>query len=132
MNKFGIFVQWFARASLALIFIWFGALKLTGVSPVVDVIEKAMPLITKYAVLYSMLGYLEVALGVGILIPRITRVVAWGMVGHLTFATLSVLVSAQSFNGGFPALSVVGEFVIKNAALVAVALLLIVCVPRKK
>lgn len=126
------FVPWFARVALALIFIWFGALKIVGVSPVASVIEQAMPFLTRSPALYAALGWFELLVGLGILIPRITRIVAWLMVVHLTVATLSVLFSAQSWSGGFPMLSVVGEFVVKNAALIAVALFLIVCAPKRK
>ena len=122
---FDHFAFLFGQLSLALIFIWFGALKLAGISPVVSVIAQAMPIIARYPILYTLLALFELAVGFALLMPRLTRIAAWLIVGHLIFATGSVLISPQAFESGFPALSVVGEFVIKNLALVALALLLI-------
>lgn len=110
-----------ARFSLALIFIWFGALKVLGISPVAEVIAQAFPLIAHSNILYTMLAWGEVLLGIGILFPRITRFVGFVMIAHLAVATISVLWSAQAYAGGLPALSMIGEFVIKNLALIALA-----------
>lgn len=116
----------FARLSLGLIFIWFGALKLTGVSPVRDVIAQATPFIMQYTGLYTALALFEIAVGIVVFIPILTRAATLLIIGHLLFATGSVIFSPQAFINGFPVLSVVGEFVIKNLALISVALLLMV------
>ena len=121
---------WFARFSLGIIFVWFGILKLIGVSPVIPVIEQSFPFIAKSQTMYAMLGWFEVVVGVGILIPAITTVMSILIIAHLIIATTGVLISPQSFINGFPVLSVVGEFVIKNIALIALTLMLAVC--RKK
>ncbi|MDO8505090.1 MAG: DUF417 family protein [bacterium] len=123
-EHFNHFTLWFARFALALIFIWFGALKLAGVSPVVGVIGQAMPVIVQYPILYALLALFELAVGFALLIPRLTRAACWLIVAHLILATGSVLISPQAFESGFPALSVVGEFVVKNLALIALALIL--------
>lgn len=115
----------FLRISLAVVFLWFGLLKLFNVSPVFDVIAKAYPFITNNPTLYFLLAVLEIALGIGILIPKIFIVSSWVMVGHLLVATFGVLLSPQAFTGSFPFLSVVGEFVVKNFVLIAGALVLI-------
>jgi uncharacterized membrane protein YkgB len=92
---------------------------------VVDVIAKAYPLIATNQVLFFLLALLEVALGIGIIIPAFTAVSAWVMIGHLFIATLGVLFSPQAFVNHFPYLSVVGEFVVKNFVLIAGAMILI-------
>ncbi len=113
------------RVSLALVFLWFGLLKLFDVSPVFDIIAQSYPFITNHHALYLLLGVLEIALGIGILIPKTSVISAWVMVGHLAFATLGVLLSPQAFSGAFPLLSVIGEFVVKNFVLIGGALVLI-------
>lgn len=120
-----------ARIALAIIFLWFGILKLKGVSPVIPIIAQAYPFITAASVWYLMLGWFEVAVGIGILVPRLTTLAGILIIGHLIVASAGVLFSPQSFVSGFPILSVVGEFVIKNIALVALALMLIVCNRRR-
>ncbi len=121
MNK----AIWISRVTLALIFVWFGALKFIGVSPVVPIIEQAYPWVMHTAGLYTLLAFLEIALGIGILVPRFTKLVGVALIVHLMFATAGVLISPQAFPGGFPLLSVVGEFVIKNFALMALALVIL-------
>lgn len=113
------------RVSLALVFVWFGVLKIAGVSPVVGIIAKSYPFIAEIPTFYFLLALLEIVLGIGILIPRLVSLSAWIMVGHLLVATLGVLLSPQAFAGGFPLLSVVGEFVVKNFVLIAGALVVI-------
>ena len=66
---------------------------------------------------------LEISIGLAFLLNRYVVVAALLMVGHLTVATVSVLVT-QGFTS-FPTLSVAGEFVVKNLVLVAAGLVLI-------
>jgi uncharacterized membrane protein YkgB len=107
------------------VYLWFGALKLFDVSPVVDVIRDAYPFFVSMPLMYRLLAIVEVALGAGILIPRFARLSAFGMLIHLFFATFGVLLSPQAFLGGFPFLSIVGEFVVKNVVLIAALLLIL-------
>lgn len=119
------FATWMLRGSLAVVFLWFGVLKLLQASPVFDVIANSYPFIAEYPVFYFLLAVFEIALGIGMLLRRFVRWAGWIMVGHLVFATLGVLFSPQAFTAGFPLLSVVGEFVIKNFVLIAAALAVI-------
>lgn len=114
------------RFSLALIFLWFGFLKIFNVSPVFDIIASAYPFITNHIILYQFLAVLEIAIGIGMLVPKLTRISSWVMIGHLAVATLGVLLSSQAFLGAFPLLSVVGEFVVKNIVLIAGAWVVLV------
>jgi len=124
------FTLLFSRFSLGIIFVWFGILKLTGVSPVIPVIEQSFPFIVKSHMFYAILGWFEVVVGIGILIPALTMVVSMLIIAHLIIATMGVLISPQSFINGFPVLSVVGEFVVKNLALIALALMISICTKK--
>lgn len=110
---------WLLRASLALVFLWFGLLKAFGVSPVIEVIDIAYPAILNYPFLFDLLILLELAIGVGLLVSRFARTAALLGAIHLTIATLGVLFSPQAFSGGFPFLTLIGEFVVKNIVLIA-------------
>lgn len=114
------------RYALALVFLWFGLLKLASVSPVIDVISASFPWIIEIPALYILLALGEIAIGLGLVIPRIIGVAAWVAVLHLTIATIGVIVSPLSFDGAFPRLSLVGEFVVKNIVLIAASLLIAV------
>lgn len=108
--------------SLSLVFIWFGALKFFGISPVNQIIGEAYPWITENRIWYFGLAIFEIGIGVGLLVPGSRRLSAWIMAAHLLFATFGVLFSPQAFAENFPFLSLAGEFVVKNFVLVAGAL----------
>lgn len=114
------------KITFSLIFIWFGALKLLSLSPAHAIIESALPynLGSCRAFLLG-LGVLEILIGISLLIGRHPRIVACVMILHLFIATLSVLIT-QGFSPQFPLLSLAGEFVIKNFALMAGGLIILV------
>lgn len=113
------------RWSLAITFIWFGILKLIGVSPVLLIIQKAMPAFLGSSPLFLMgLAMGEIVVGLGLLFQKTTKIASILMIVHLTIASLSVLVT-QGFKP-FPVLTLEGEFVVKNLVLIAAGYLLIV------
>jgi uncharacterized membrane protein YphA (DoxX/SURF4 family) len=113
------------RISLAVTFIWFGILKLIEVSPVLVIIEKAMPnFMLQIPYFLTLLSLLEIAIGIGLFVPTLVRFASIVMIAHLTIATLSVLVT-QGFNPSFPFLTVEGEFVVKNIVFIAIAWILV-------
>jgi putative oxidoreductase len=113
------------RFSFSLLFVWFGLLKLFNVSPVSDLILVAYPVIAQSPLLSFLLAILEVAIGIGIFIPRISVVMLWVMLVHLLIATIGVFHSGYAFSLGVPILSFMGEFALKNLALIGGALVLI-------
>jgi uncharacterized membrane protein YkgB len=107
------------------VFIWFGALKFTGETPVAQLIAHTVPFVPA-GLLVPALGGFEVILGLALLIGRRMGIVALLMVGHLT-GTLLVLVTQPevSFVDGNPfMLTMTGEFVVKNLVLMAAGLVL--------
>lgn len=111
------------RISLALVFIWFGALKVFGVSPVVDLVAS-----TVYWVdpdwFVPALGVVEVLVGVGLAarfgLRLVLLVLALQMLG--TFLVF-VLLPELTFQDGNPLkLTIEGEFVLKNLVLLASAM----------
>ena len=121
------------RVSVALVFIWFGALKVFDVTPVADLVGD-----TVYWVdpnwFVPVLGVFEVIVGLGLLLRRGLRVVlglfAAQMVG--TFLVL-VLQPDVAFQDGNPLLlTVEGEFVIKNLVLLAAGMVVGATVERSR
>src|ERR1043166_5441534 len=76
------------RLSLAAVFFWFGALKLAGVSPVVEMLRGSFPLLAD-APFLQLLGVAEVLIAAGLILNRLSRQTGLLMVLHLT-ATLRV------------------------------------------
>ena len=111
------------RVSLAVVFIWFGALKIVGLSPVVELVAS-----TVYWVdpdwFVPALGVIEVLVGVGLAVGRALRLVLLVLALQMTGTFLVfVILPDVAFQGGNPFnLTVTGEFVIKNLVLLAAAM----------
>jgi len=113
------------RIALAIVFIWFGALKVFGVSPVADLVARTLPFLP-FDVAVKGLGAIELLIGLGLLTGwaiRVTMLVFFlQMLG--TFLVF-VLEPEQSFQHGNPLLlTTQGEFVLKNVVLIAAGLVI--------
>ncbi len=120
------------RLALAAVFVWFGALKLIGASPVYELIAQTLPFIDPDLSVPA-LGAVEVALGlvlaVGVL-PRLTLLV---LAGHLAGTFLSFVTASELMWGAnFFELTADGEFVAKNLVLITAALVLIGIYSRRE
>lgn len=111
------------RVSLGIVFVWFGALKVFGVTPVSELVAA-----TVYWVdpdwFVPFLGVVEILVGLGLLtrigLRTILAVFMLQMAG--TFMVL-VLLPEVAFQDGNPLkLTVEGEFVIKNLVLLSAGL----------
>lgn len=108
------------RVSLAIVFIWFGALKVFDVTPVTDLVGRIVYWFDPVWVVPA-LGVLEIVVGVGLLFKIALRPVLALFAGQMvgTFLVL-VLLPEISFQDGNPLLlTVEGEFVIKNLVLLS-------------
>jgi uncharacterized membrane protein YkgB len=109
------------RWSLGLVYVWFGALKLVGMSTVVELVRSAYPGFSA-APLYCALALFELAIGLALLVGLWTRWAAGAAVLHLlgTFG-LFFVAPRIAFLPIFPFLTLEGEFVLKNLVLLAAA-----------
>ncbi|MBI3486499.1 hypothetical protein HY025_06230 [Candidatus Daviesbacteria bacterium] len=111
----------FLKFSLALVFIWFGFLKLINLSPVTEIVKNSLPFLgNNFSYFFFCLAFFEIAVGFGLLFKKSSRISALLIILHLTIASLSVLLT-QGFNSSFPILTLAGEFVTKNLVLIAAA-----------
>ncbi len=113
------------RVAVAVVFIWFGALKVIDRSPVEALVKDTVYFLPEDP-FFVILGVWEIAVGFGLLIPvalRLTLLLFWAqMIG--TFLALIVL-PGRSFQDGNPLLlDVPGEFVVKNLVLIAAGLVI--------
>jgi uncharacterized membrane protein YphA (DoxX/SURF4 family) len=112
---------WLLQGSLGAVYLWFGALKLTDHSPVHALLKAAYgSLVTQP--LYVALAVFEIALGLVLLTGSLRRWAALAAIFHL-LGTFSILVVAPvlAFAPAFPALTMAGEFIVKNVVLIAAA-----------
>lgn len=120
------------RISIAVIFIWFGFLKVFGHNPVADLVEYSMmPFLGSGNGLMS-LGILEVLIGILLLTNRYLLFTYTFLLVHLvgTFSTF-IFGWHVVFSPYFPVLSLGGEFVVKNVTLIISALVVLVHEERK-
>jgi putative oxidoreductase len=114
------------RVLLGLLFVWFGALKVLGRSPVGQLVSGTLPWADPRLTVH-VLGTVEVVLGAGLITGVAVRVVLPVLVAHLsgTFLTF-VMLPQLMFQGHNPLLlTESGEFVTKNLVLIAATLVLI-------
>lgn len=116
------------RVTLALTFLWFGALKITNDTPVGDFVANTVSWIPGVSGSWFVpfLGVVEVLLGAALLVGRGLRVVLPLLFAHLVGTFLALVTQpAVTFQGGNPVmLTTEGEFVIKNLILLSAVLVL--------
>jgi uncharacterized membrane protein YkgB len=114
------------RVALSVVFIWFGALKVLGVSPVADLVVKTAYFLPPHVAVTG-IGILEIIIGIGLLTGvamRLTLLLFFVQMCS-TFLTVVMLPHLLYRNGNPFELSVYGEFVIKNLVLIAAGLVIV-------
>ena len=111
------------RVSLGVVYIWFGLLKITGASPVADLVKKTAFLIPK-EMFVRLVGLLEIAVGLGLLFRAALRLTLLLFFFQLTGTFMVVLADPGAiFQKGNPfLLTKDGEFVLKNLILLSAGL----------
>lgn len=134
MEKFDRLDHWFIQmsnrwsipvlgVSLAIVYIWFGALKIAGVSPVLDLVQSLYPFLPEPAFLI-ILGAWELLIGLGLLTRvflRTTLALLWLQMGGIM---IGFVVSPGLFFEQYNPLllNLNGEFLVKNLVLIAASL----------
>src|SRR5437870_3928448 len=120
------------RIALAVVFIWFGTLKVIGRSPVEDLVKDTIYFLPQDT-FFIIIGVWEIIIGIGLLVPvalRLTLALFWLQMAG-TFLSLIIL-PGRAFQDGNPLLlAVTGEFVIKNLVLIAAGLVIRSTVRRR-
>lgn len=111
------------RISLGIVFVWFGALKVAGVSSVGGLVAATVPFLDS-SWFVPVLGVLEILIGLAFVTGRLLRLALPVFALQLggTFLVL-VLLPEVAFERDNPLLlTVVGEFVVKNLVLLSAGL----------
>ncbi len=115
----------FARGAFFIVFFYFGFLKLLGLSPASPLAEA---LTTKtvgmqyFDVLFIILAVLECLIGILFLIPKATRIVILLLALHMLVVCSPLILVPDQVWSGFLVPNLEGQYIIKNIALVAIAL----------
>jgi uncharacterized membrane protein YkgB len=112
------------RLGLSVVFIWFGALKLTGASPAIELVTRTVYWFNP-AIFVPILGWWEIAIGLCLAIPPLTRLgillLAFQMPG--TFLPL-ILLPQVCYNGAPWNVTLEGQYIVKNLVIIGAALVL--------
>lgn len=119
------------RASIALCYLWFGALKFfPAVSPAEGLAADTIGVLTFGTITGRtaavLLAVLECAIGAGLLIGRRNKLVVYALLGHMacTFAPMVFFPELTFTNVPF-GLTLVGQYIVKNLVFASAALLLL-------
>lgn len=106
------------RIALGIIFFWFGALKTPGYGPVTEIVRASFPFMAE-GTGNIVLAIFEILIGLGLIFKICPQAIFTALTLHL-LGTFSVFILAPEimFDPNFPYLSLDGEFVVKNLALV--------------
>ena len=130
MERYGVTVL---RVAVAIVFIWFGALKVIDRSPVEGLVKDTIFFLPEDT-FFVVIGVWEIAIGVGLLVPvllRLTLALFWLQMAG-TFLSL-IVVPDRAFQDGNPLLlDVTGEFIVKNLVLIAAGLVIGSTVRRRR
>lgn len=125
-------IDWFrkvsipaARIALFVIFFWFGILKVVGLSPAEGLVEslfvQTIPFIP-FAIFYICFGILECAIGILFLVPKATRIVIPLLLLHMVTTFMPLILLPQLTWQGIFVPTLEGQYIIKNLAIIAVAI----------
>jgi putative oxidoreductase len=130
MERYGVTIL---RIAVAIVFIWFGALKVIDRSPVEGLVKDTIFFLPEDT-FFVVIGVWEIIIGVGLLVPvllRLTLALFWLQMAG-TFLSLIVLPD-RAFQDGNPLLlDVTGEFIVKNLVLIAAGLVIGSTVRRRR
>ncbi len=119
MDKHG---RLFLRLSLAVIFIWFGALKSLGISPAEELVKHTVYWLPP-EVFVPILGWWEVAIGVGLLFRPLIRFALFLLFLQMPGTVLPLILLPEVCFTRFPiGLTLEGQYIIKNLILISAAI----------
>lgn len=117
-NRFAIGA---VQVALAIIFLWFGILKLTGDSAVHDLILQLVqvlaPTLNGESVVVG-LGVLEILIALTVIDRNLLRLGIFFLIVHLVLTTLPLFVLPEITWGGFLIPTLMGQYILKNILIV--------------
>jgi uncharacterized membrane protein YkgB len=113
------------RVALAIVYIWFGALKVFGMSPAGELVTETVYWF-KPEIFIPVLGICEVLIGLGLLVKKIVPYAITFLLVHMVATFFPIFILQKSCFDTFPYCpTLVGQYIIKNIVLVTAALLLV-------
>jgi uncharacterized membrane protein YkgB len=116
---------WLNRAMIAVVYIWFGFLKVIGTSPAEGLVTKLFNLtlepIMGIQTFLLILGIGECLIGFVWLSPRLTKLAFGLMIVHMFTTFMPILILPNETWQSFFTLTLTGQYIIKNVVLLSAA-----------
>lgn len=112
------------RVALAIVYIWFGALKVFGMSPAGELVEKTVYWF-KPEIFVPILGICEIIIGLGLLVKRFIPITIVLLLSHMAVTFFPVFIVQAVCFDAFPYQpTLAGQYIIKNLVLISGALII--------
>ena len=112
------------RIALAIVYVWFGGLKIMGISPAGELVEKTVYWF-KPEIFIPILGICEVIIGLGLLFKRFIPYTIVLLLLHMAVTFVPIFVVQNSCFDIFPyGPTLAGQYIIKNLVLISGALVI--------
>ena len=116
---------WLNRAMIAVVYIWFGFLKVIGTSPAEGLVTKLFNLTLEpmmgIQTFLLILGIGECLIGFVWLSPRLTKLAFGLMIVHMFTTFMPILILPNETWQSFFTLTLTGQYIIKNVVLLSAA-----------
>ncbi len=112
------------RIALAIVYIWFGALKIFGMSPAGELVERTVYWF-RPEIFVPILGMCEVLIGLGLLVKKLIPITIVLLLLHMAVTFFPVFIVQTVCFDAFPYQpTLVGQYIIKNVVLISGALVI--------
>lgn len=117
-----------ARAAIFIVYFWFGALKLAGVSPagplVQELFQRTIPLSVPFTTFYACFALFEMTIGIVFLVRGWERLAIFLLGIHLATTVLPLFLLPHITWQSFLVPTLEGQYIIKNILIVAIAVVI--------
>ena len=117
----------FSRISIFIIFFYFGLLKVLNLSPAAPLVEnlfnKTIPFLS-FDFFLKFFGFFEMLVGILFLIPKIERLAIFLLILHMIIVALPLFLLPQITWQKFLVPTLEGQYIIKNLAIISLALVI--------
>ena len=118
-------IIWYGRISLFVIYFWFGFLKSIGVSPAEGLVNNLFHITLERFISFNpfffLFGLFECIIGLSWLFPTYTKVSFYALIFHLVLTVMPLFVLPNDSWTSILTPTLVGQYIIKNLALLAIA-----------
>lgn len=125
----------FAHIALFIVFVWFGALKIFGLSAatplVLELFDKTLAPFMSFDNFIMLFGAFEVLIGILFIVPKMEKIALSLLIPHMLTTILPLFILPETIWQSFLVPTVEGQYIIKNVIVIALAASIFVDMKKK-